>query len=101
MFNGIRSVGVLVVLPFVVVNVLEKRADVWHFAIGAAVLSVEKGIEGIVSWSLGAGRQLGSTTLTFYAPAPNFLLLTFLLVVFAAGVNAVLLAIDRRLHFRG
>jgi NitT/TauT family transport system permease protein len=26
---------------------------------------------------------------------------TFLLVVFAAGVNAVLLAIDRRLHFRG
>jgi NitT/TauT family transport system permease protein len=25
---------------------------------------------------------------------------TFLLVVFAAGVNAVLLAIDRRLHFR-
>jgi NitT/TauT family transport system permease protein len=25
---------------------------------------------------------------------------TFLLVVFAAGVNGVLLAIDRRLHFR-
>jgi NitT/TauT family transport system permease protein len=25
---------------------------------------------------------------------------TFLLVVFAAGVNAVLLAVDRRLHFR-
>jgi len=25
---------------------------------------------------------------------------TFLLVVFAASVNAVLLAIDRRLHFR-
>ncbi len=26
---------------------------------------------------------------------------TFLLVVFAAGVNGILLAIDRRLHFRG
>jgi hypothetical protein len=26
--------------------------------------------------------------------------ITFLLVVFAAGVNAVLLAVDRRLHFR-
>ena len=25
---------------------------------------------------------------------------TFLLVVFAAGVNGILLAIDRRLHFR-
>jgi O-antigen ligase len=93
MFNGIRSIGVLVLLPFVVVNVLEKRADVWRFAIGAAVLSIEKGIEGIVSWSLGAGRQLGSTTLTFYAPAPNFLLLTFLLVVLGALATRVRLPI--------
>src|SRR5436853_1791716 len=28
-------------------------------------------------------------------------IMSFLLVVFAAGVNAVLLAIDRRLNFRG
>lgn len=93
MFNAIRSLSVLVLLPFVVVNVLEKRTDVWNFVVGAAVLSIEKGVEGLLSWSLGAGRQLGSTTLTFYAPAPNFLLLTFLLVVLGALATRVRLPV--------
>jgi O-Antigen ligase len=79
--NAVRTLAVLVCLPFVVVNVVRERRDVWNFVAGAAALCIVKGIEGMVSWFSAAGRPLGGTTLTFYAPAPNFLLLAFLLVV--------------------
>ena len=87
--NSVRSLAVIVLLPIVVVNVLEDRRDLWLFVVVAAALSVEKGLEGLVSWFLGAGRTVGETTLTFYAPAPNFLLLVFLLVLLAAVATRV------------
>jgi O-antigen ligase len=79
--NAVRILAVLLFLPFVVVNVVRERRDVWNFVVGAGALCIAKGIEGMVSWFSAAGRPLGDTTLTFYAPAPNFLLLAFLLVV--------------------
>lgn len=93
MINSLRSLGMLVILPIVVVNVLEEPTDVWYFAAGAAGLCAEKGLEGVIAWFLGAGRQLGSTTLTFYSPAPNFLLLTFLLAVLGAIATRVRLPV--------
>lgn len=93
MINSIRSLSALVLLPIVVVNVLEERRDVWHFVVGAAALCVVKGLEGVIAWFSGSGRQLGSTTLTFYSPAPNFLLLTFLLAVLAAAATRVRLPV--------
>jgi hypothetical protein len=82
--NSLRVFAVIVLLPIAVVNIVRGRRDLWAFVVVGGGLCMVKGIEGIVSWLSGQGRPLGDTTLTFYAPAPNFVLLSFVLVVLAA-----------------
>jgi hypothetical protein len=80
----IVTLAYLVVLPFLVVNVLTTRAAIRGVAIGGVVLAVYKGFEGSAGWLAGAGRELGGTTLTYYGPPSNFLMLLFILAVAGA-----------------
>lgn len=89
----LQGLAPLIVLPFLVVN-LDWGASRDRVVLGAtAALAAVKGVEGMVSWLLEAGRPVGDSTLTFYAPAPNFLLLLFLLGVLAAELSHVRLPV--------
>jgi hypothetical protein len=85
--NSARDLAVLLVLPFVAVNVLDDERDL-HAALTLVVgLVALKTAIGAVGWALGEGRPIEGTVLTYYEPLPNLLLLTFLLGVLAAAVS--------------
>lgn len=79
--GALRTFVPLLVLPLVVVNLIDDE----HLLVGSvgvfAALAVLKGVEGVVAWLTDAGRPLDKTTITFYEPAANFILLLFLLGV--------------------
>ena len=82
--NSLRAFAPLLVLPLLVVNLIDtKRRLVQAAGVGAALAGI-KGLEGLVAWRSGAGRPLEGTTITFYEPAANFLLLVVVLGVVAA-----------------
>jgi hypothetical protein len=81
----LRGVVYLVVVPVLVASLLSTPRAV-RLAVGAAaVIALVKGLEGLATWALGAGRSVEGTTLTFYAAGANFFL-----VLFVAGVVAAL-----------
>jgi O-antigen ligase len=82
--NSLRAFAPLLVLPLLVVNLIDdERLLVRAAAVGAALAGL-KGLEGVIAWRTGAGRPLEGTTITFYEPASNFLLLVFVVGVVAA-----------------
>jgi len=85
----LRGVVYLILLPVLVVSLLGGRERVRLAVVVAGVLAVVKGIEGLASWLVGAGRSIEGTTLTFYAPGANFFLLVFISAVLAALVMRV------------
>jgi len=85
----LRGVVYLVVLPVLVVSLLRSRQAVRLCVVVAGVLAAVKGIEGLTSWLVGAGRSIEGTTLTFYAPSANFFLIVFVSAVFGALVMRV------------
>ena len=87
--NSVRDLSVLVVVPFIAVNVIEGRDDVLKaLALVAGVVAV-KTVVGAAGWLLGQGREVGGSVLTYYAPLPNFLLMLFALGVFVAALTRV------------
>jgi len=93
----LRGVVYLVLLPVLVVSLLGSREGVRLAVLVAAVLAVVKGVEGLTSWLVGAGRSIEGTTLTFYAPSANFFLLVVVTAVLAALVMRVPLPLWTRL----
>ena len=81
---AVRTLAYVLILPLVVVHVLRTRASLAAFAIGALILGIYKGLEGTVAWLAGAGHPFGDTTLTYFAPTANLVLLVFLLGIAAA-----------------
>jgi hypothetical protein len=84
---ALQALAPLLLLPVVIANLAWDQARDRAVVAAAAALVAFKGIEGMTSWLLEAGRPVGGTTLTFYAPLANFLLLVFLLGVIAALVG--------------
>jgi hypothetical protein len=87
--DSVRALTYLVVVPFLVVNVVRSDADVRRAVIGGGLFAVFKGLEGTVAWLAGEGRAFGDTTLTYYQPTANWLMLAFLLTVTAAALRRV------------
>jgi hypothetical protein len=87
--NSLRAFAPLLVLPLLVVNVIDDERMLVRAAAVAAALAALKGLEGLIAWRTGAGRPLEGTTITFYEPASNFLLLVFVL----GGAAAFLLKV--------
>ena len=85
--NGARDLVVLLILPFVAVNVIEDRRDLHAALTIAAWLVAVKVLFGAVSWVLGEGRPIEGTVLTYYEPLPNLVLLTFVLTMLAAALD--------------
>ena len=95
--NSLRAFVPLLLLPLFVVNVIDTRRRLVQAAGVAAVLAGVKGLEGLIAWRSGAGRPLDGTTITFYEPAANFLLLVVVLGVVAAILLKVTLPLWVRL----
>ena len=95
--NSLRAFIPLLVLPLLVVNLIDTRRHLLQAAGLAAALAAAKGIEGLFVWATGAGRPLDGTTITFYEPAANFLLLVLVLGVAAAFLLKVTLPLWVRL----
>jgi len=89
----LQSLIPLLLLPILVVNLQWDEARDRAVVGGVAAIAALKGVEGMASWLLDAGRPVGNTTLTFYSPAANFLLLLFILGVIAAGVGRLRLPV--------
>ncbi|HUP33405.1 MAG TPA: O-antigen ligase family protein [Gaiellaceae bacterium] len=87
--NSLRGFVPLFLLTLVVVNLLDEQRLVVRAVGVAAALAAVKGLEGIAAWATGQGRPLGGSTITFYEPAANFLVLLLLL----GGVSALLLRV--------
>jgi hypothetical protein len=85
--NGARDIVVLLLLPFVVVNVIDGERDL-HAGLALLVgLVAIKTALGAAGWALGEGRPIEGTVLTYYEPLPNLLLLTFVLGALAAALG--------------
>ncbi len=82
--DSIRVLVYLVLIPFLVVNVVRTDEDVRRALVAAGLFAIFKGVEGTVAWLAGQGRPFGSTTLTYYQPPANWLMLAFLLTIAAA-----------------
>lgn len=93
MLNALRPLAALILLPVVIVNLVAARSQATWLLVGAGVLALVKGIEGVIVWTFSLGRQIGDSTLTFYSPASNFLLLLLVLGVVASIVMRVRLPV--------
>jgi O-antigen ligase len=85
-FYVLRVYIYFLIIPLVVRNVLDDRAKQRLFVIGAAALATFKGIEGCVAYALGGGREIEGTTLTFFEPTANWMVILFLLGVLACRI---------------
>jgi O-antigen ligase len=84
MLNSVRELALLIVVPFLAVNLLDDRRDVERaLAIVVAVVAVKVAV-GAAGWLLGQGREVAGTVLTYYEPLPNLVLMLFALAAFAA-----------------
>ncbi len=90
--NALRPLLPLIILPILVVNLVRDAGTALAIALGGVILAIVKSVEGLVSWVTGGGRPYGNTTITFYEPAANVLLLLLVLTVVAAAVKHVPLA---------
>jgi O-antigen ligase len=90
--NAFRPLLPLIVLPILVVNLVRDARAALAMALGGVILAMIKALEGLFVWATGSGRPYGATTITFYEPAANVLLLLLVLTVVAAVVKHVPLA---------
>ncbi len=84
LLNEARPLVVLVLVPIAVVNVVRDRPTLRRAASVVAGLAVLKAAEGMIGWLLGAGRPIAGSHITYYEPTANFVLLVFVLTIFAA-----------------
>jgi hypothetical protein len=82
-----RHLVYLLVLPFVAVNLVRTRRELVG-AIGFGVgLAIFKAVLGVLTVGTGRGRVVDGSTITFYEPVANFLMLVALLGIFALIVS--------------
>ncbi|MGH2962358.1 MAG: O-antigen ligase family protein [Microbacterium sp.] len=96
LFNGgslketsfaLRPLIVLLLMPIVVVNVVRGRTAIRRALLVAAILAAVKAATGVIAVVIGEGLIDPSLSpLAYLEPTPNWLTMTFLLVVVAALV---------------
>jgi hypothetical protein len=79
-----RQLAWLVVVPFLVVNAVETERHVRGALAFGAALALVKGVVGLVGVASGVGVVVDGSTITFYEPTANWLLLLGILTVVAA-----------------
>jgi hypothetical protein len=77
----------LLLVPVAVANLDIDEHQIARLLAGAVALAVVKAILGLIEISLHLGQQIeGSSTLTYYEPTANWLMLIALLTILAAAV---------------
>jgi O-antigen ligase/polysaccharide polymerase Wzy-like membrane protein len=79
-----RQLAWLVVVPFLVVNAVETERHVRGALAFGAALALVKGVVGLVGVASGVGVVVDGSTITYYEPTANWLLLLGILTVVAA-----------------
>lgn len=89
LLNSARVLVYLVVVPVLAVHVLDDDRRLRGTLAAVAVLVAVKSAVGLLGWILGEGRLVDGSLLTYYSPAPNLLLMLFVLGVLAAHMARV------------
>jgi hypothetical protein len=84
LLNQIRSLTILIVAPFIVVNLPTPPRAVRNVVIGAVIIGGLVSLEGLGSYAAGAGKALDGVTITFLAETPNWF--TVLLILGALAL---------------
>ncbi len=84
LFFAARQLPYLVLLPVVAVNLFDTRRSVYVCLGVAAGLGIAKAVIGLLSVAAGRGTTVEGSTITYYEPAANFLMMVLLLGVLAA-----------------
>lgn len=90
--NALRAMLPLIVLPILMVNLIRDAGTAFAMALGGVILAIVKSCEGLFAWATNSGRPYGDTSITFYEPAANVLLLLLVLTAVAAVVKHAPLA---------
>jgi O-antigen ligase len=72
LLNQLRSLLILVIAPFALVNLPTPPRAVRKVVIGAVIIGGLVSIEGLGSYVAGAGKTLDGVTITFLAETPNW-----------------------------
>jgi O-antigen ligase len=86
MIFGARQLAWLVLVPLLVVNVVETERQVRGALAFGAVLAVLKATLGVIGVAAGVGVVVEGSTITYYEPTANWLVLLAILGVLAALV---------------
>ena len=89
LFHRSVTLGHLLAIPLLTVNVLRDARALKVFAAGIAVLACLKGLTGLYASLGGFGGSVEEEVASFLNPFPNLLMLTFALGVIAALVRRV------------
>jgi putative inorganic carbon (HCO3(-)) transporter len=84
LLDQIRSLLLLIIAPFAVVNLPTPPRAVRNVVIGAVIIGGLTGLEGLASYALGAGKALDAVTITFLSETPNWF--TVLLILGALAL---------------
>jgi O-antigen ligase len=82
--------GYLVLLPVAVANLNIDRRQIKLLLVGAMALAIVKAVLGLLEVASGHGTRIeGSSVLTYYEPAANWLMMIAVLALFAAMLARV------------
>jgi O-antigen ligase len=84
LLNQVRSLTILIIAPFAIVNLPTPPRAVRNVVIGAVIIGGLTGLEGLASYAAGAGKALDGVTITFLAETPNWF--TVLLILGALAL---------------
>ena len=84
LLNQIRSLTILIIAPFAIVNLPTPPRAVRNVVIGAVIIGGLTGLDGLASYATGAGKTLDGVTITFLAETPNWF--TVLLILGALAL---------------
>jgi hypothetical protein len=79
LLDQVRSLTILIVLPFAIVNLPRPRGAVRGVVIAAGILAGLVGLQGLATYAAGAGRAIDGVTITYLSETPN--LFTILLIL--------------------
>jgi len=82
-----RHLVYLLVMPFVAVNLVRTRRELVAAIAFGVGLAIFKAVLGLLTVGTGRGRVVDGSTITFYEPVANFLMLVALLGIFALVVS--------------
>jgi O-antigen ligase len=84
-----RQLPYLVLVPLLVVNLVRSRRDVIALLAVAAGLGILKALLGLLTVASGRGTSVDGTTITYYEPAANWLMMLLVVGVLAMVLHRV------------